>query len=249
VLHAGDGVVDCRVRTGSDADALAAARSALFRDFPGRGRAGWSSALDREFGGASYGTGDVFPDERRRLLARRAERALETTADVDGRGETQSRELLEELRTVERPVPVALAGLASRLVSRSVGDELRRLAGGGPVLPGVDRVRALIARTQSLGIALDLRSEEAALAIQAALERRLEGLGPGASVKTVDDALALLALGTVLEAPPDLWAAQNAATRVWRDAPQPGREVLAPLMAALGFAPAAPAPARERRRG
>ncbi len=114
--------------------------------------------LDRCFGGASYGIADVFPDERRRLLARLAERALETPEDVDDCEETGIRELLGELRLVEGRVPPALASVARRLASRSVNDELSRLAAGAPVSPAVDRIRALIAGTRSLGISLDLQS-------------------------------------------------------------------------------------------
>ena len=236
VLHAADGEIHCRVRTGLDAEAVAAARSALFREFPGRRRTAWSPTLDRCFGGASYGIADVFPDERRRLLARLAERALKTPEDVDDCEETGIRELLEELRLFEGRVPPALASVARRLASRSVSDELNRLAAGASVLPAVDRIRALIAGARSLGIALDLQSEEVAPAIQAALGRLVRELGPGTTAKTVDDALGLLGLGAVLETPLDLWAAQNAAMHVWRQGPQPDRDVLAPLMAALGFA-------------
>jgi alpha-amylase/alpha-mannosidase (GH57 family) len=236
VLHAADGQIHCRIRTGFDAEALAAARSALFRAFPGRRRTVWSPTLERCFGGASYGIADVFPDERRRLLARLAERALKTPGDVDDREETGIRELVEEMRLVEGRVPPTLASVARRLASRSVLDELSRLAAGAPVLPAVDRIRALIAGARSLGIALNLQSEEVAPAIQAALGRLLRGLGPGTTTKTVEDALGLLGLGAVLETPLDLWAAQNAAIRVWRQVPQPDRDALAPLMAALGFA-------------
>ena len=247
VLHAGDGEVHCRVRTGAPPDALAAARSALFRAFSDPGRAAWPSILDRDFGGAPYGIRDVFSDERRRLLVRFAERALETPEDAGDRAGPGTRALLEELRLADGPPPPALAGMARRLTSRSVSDELGRLATGGPVLPAVDRIRALIAATRSLGIALDLQREEGARAIQAALGRQLPGPGPRAMARTVDEVLGLLALGTVLEVPLDLWAAQNAATRLWREGSQLDRAVLAPLMTALGFAPAGPARPGERR--
>jgi hypothetical protein len=62
----------------------------------------------------------------------------------------------------------------------------------------------------------------------------------------VDDALALLTLGTVLEAPPELWAARNAAAHLWRGGSEADRDALGPLMAALGFAPAAFASPREK---
>ena len=52
---------------------------------------------------------------------------------------------------------------------------------------------------------------------------------------------------SVLEMPLDLWEAQNAALRLWREGSQPDRDVLAPLMAALGFAPPALLTPRERK--
>ena len=63
---------------------------------------------------ASYGTADVFPDERRRLLARLAERALETPEDAGDGVEAGHPGLLEELRLAEGRVPPALASVARR---------------------------------------------------------------------------------------------------------------------------------------
>ncbi|MGH7320431.1 MAG: DUF3536 domain-containing protein, partial [Candidatus Rokuibacteriota bacterium] len=109
VLHSGDGEVHCHVRTGSGTDALATARDALFRDFAGQRPAGWPRALERHFGGRSYTTDDMFPDERRRLLARLAERALETPEGARDRVDAESRRLLGELHQVGGPVPPVLA--------------------------------------------------------------------------------------------------------------------------------------------
>jgi hypothetical protein len=61
----------------------------------------------------------------------------------------------------------------------------------------------------------------------------------------VTDGLALLALGSTLESPPDLWEAQNAVAALWRDASPSDRDLLAPLMSGLGFAPGARAASRE----
>jgi alpha-amylase/alpha-mannosidase (GH57 family) len=245
VLHARDGQFHCRVRTGSDGAALASARDALFREFLGRGLAEWPRALDRHFGGRAYGADDVFPDERRRLLARLVERALATPEGAPGWVDAGSRRLLEELRMVEGPVPPALASVADRLVARAAREELAVLATGGAVTASAHRLRELIAETRSLGIPLGLAAEQVVPAIQSALGRVLEALRVAATASAVTDGLALLALGTALEAPPDLWGPQNAVAGLWREGSPGDREVLAPLMSALGFAPGALAAPRE----
>jgi hypothetical protein len=247
VLHSDDGETHCHVRTGSGVAPLATARDALFRDFAGHQPAGWPRALERHFGGRAYTTDDVFPDERRRLLARLAEHALETPEGASTCVGAAWRRLLDELRRVEGPIPSALASVARRLVARAASEELAVLEAAGPVTEAVDRIRALIAEARSLGIALELGSAEVALAIQSALGRVLGALRAGPTAAGVTDALALLGLGSDLEAPPDLWAAQNAVARLWREGSERAREALVPLMAALGFAPGAFAPARGQR--
>jgi hypothetical protein len=139
-----------------------------------------------------------------------------------------------------------LASVARRLLARAVSEELAVLAAGGPVTTAVNRIRELVAEARSLEITLGLGLEQVTLAIESALGRVLGALRAGPAATTVTDALALLVLGTELEAPPDLWAAQNVVARLWREGPQRDRDVLAPLMAALGFAPTAPASAGEK---
>ena len=239
VLHSGDGEVHCRVRTEAGADALAPARDALFREFAGHGPVGWPGALDRNFGGRSYTTDDVFSDERRRLLVRLAERVLETPEAGRDRVDAATRRLLGALHPVEGPVPPVLASVARRLLARAAKEELAVLAAGGSVTAAVDRVRELVVEARSLGIALGLGVEQVALAIESALGRVLGALRAGPTATTVTDAFALLGLGTELEASPDLRATQNVVARLWRGGSEQDREVLAPLMAALGFAPGA----------
>jgi hypothetical protein len=246
VLHARDGQVHCRVRTGSDGEALAPARGALFRELPGREPVEWLRTLDRHFGGRSYGADDVFPDERRRLLARLAELALATPEGARGWVDAGSRRLLEELRLVEGPIPPALASVTQRLLARAAREELAVLAAGGPVTAAAHRLRELVAETRSLGIPLGLAAEQVVPAIQSALGRALEALRAATTTTVVTDGLALLALGTALGAPPDLWAAQNVVAGLWRGASPGDREVLAPLMSALGFAPGALGAPREQ---
>jgi hypothetical protein len=240
VLRAADGEVHCRVRAGSAPDALAPARTALFRSLLEREPDRVARALDTHFGGRAYGVDDVFLEERRRLVARAAERG-----DRPGQGpssppdERSRRRLLAELDRVEGPVPPALASAARAALGQAVVDELAALAAGGPVGPRVDRIRALVAAARSRELALALRLELVAPPIAAALARILGGLRAEVTARGVEDALAVLALGGVLEASPTLWAAQNEAARLWRAGSSRDREVLAPLMSALGFAPGA----------
>ena len=142
-------------------------------------------------------------------------------------------------RRLSRAWPIALLARAAR-------EELAALAAGGPVTAAAHRLRELVAETRSLGIPLGLAAEQVVPPIQSALGRVLEALRAATTATAVTDGLALLALGTVLEAPPDLWAAQNAVAGLWREGSPGDREVLAPLMSALGFAPGALAVPREQ---
>ena len=240
VLHAADGEVHCRVRTGSSPEALATDRDALFRAFAGHGAAGWPDALERCFGGRTYTEGDVFPDERRRLLARRAERVLATPPGGGAGVETPTRRLLDELQFLEGSAP-GLADVGRRLRARAASDALAALAAGGPVTETVNRIRVLDAEARSRGTTLELDPGEASGAIQSALERLLGTLEIGSPATTVSDALLLLGLGSELGVRPDLWQAQNVAAPLWGQASAGDREALGPLMTALGFAPGAPA--------
>jgi hypothetical protein len=120
------------------------------------------------------------------------------------------------------------------------------LAADGAGGPRVDRIRTLAATARSLGIELGLEPEEIGLSIEFALDRALARLRGGVTVAAVDDALALLALEEALQAAPGLWTAQTEAARLWRRGTPHDRGMLAPLMAALGFAPTALAVSRER---
>jgi alpha-amylase/alpha-mannosidase (GH57 family) len=236
VLHGRDGQLQCRVRTDGAPDALAADRDALLRAFPGRGRAGMPQALDGRFAGRSYGIDDVFPDERRRLIARLAEEALGTSEGPAERADGE-RLLLAELRLGAGPLPPDLAGTIHRLVVRAVRSELAALAAGGAVTETAHRVRELVAELGSRGLTLGLGPAEVAPSLEAALARALDALRSAATAPRVADALTLLSLGATLSATPDLWAAQNAAARLWGESAAEARDLLAPLMAALGFAP------------
>jgi hypothetical protein len=101
----------------------------------------------------------------------------------------------------------------------------------------VDRIRTLERAARSLGIAAGLPPEAIARPIESALARVLAGLRGRVTAAVVDDALALLTLGDVLQAMPGLWTIQTEAARLWREGTPHDRGVLAPLMMALGFAP------------
>jgi hypothetical protein len=239
VRHARDGEVECRVRSDSAPDALAPARDALFRDFAGPGPVRWPHALEQRFGGRRYTTADVFPDERRRLVARLAERALEAADGARGGAAGAVRRLLDELRTAEGPIPQTLTGVGGRLLVRAAGEAVAALGAGGPVRAAVDRIRALDAEARSRGMSLGLEPEQVSRVIESALARVLPASGGVATAATVSDALCLLGLAAELETTPDLWAAQNVVARLWREGSMADREPLAPLMSALGFAPGA----------
>ena len=78
------------------------------------------------------------------------------------------------------------------------------------------RLREVLAEARSLAISLGLRTEDVTRAIGSALGCVLETLRAHVTSAAVADALALLAIGHALDAPIDLWEAQNAAARLWR---------------------------------
>jgi alpha-amylase/alpha-mannosidase (GH57 family) len=239
VLHAADGQIHCRVRTDIGVDALRTARDALFRAFAGPGPVSWPHALDRSFGGRPFTTADVFPDERRRLLALQAERIVGTPDDGQVDVDAAARRLYDELRSAEGRIPSALAGVTRRLLTRAAGQALGALDAGGPVADAIGRLRTLDAQARSWGMDLGLDPAEVGRVIQSTLVRVLGAFRAGEPAETVRDALGLLGLASELGTTPDLWAVQNGAARLWREGSTGDREALAPLMGALGFAPGA----------
>jgi alpha-amylase/alpha-mannosidase (GH57 family) len=241
VLHGEDGAVVCRVRTGAETRDPALAPSTLFREVSRGAPATWPEALSRHFGGRPYGIDDVFPDERRRLLVHLAERALAIPSRA-----AESVDLLETLRTSGGSIPSALGSAASQVLGRAARESLDALVTGAPVATTVDALRHLVARAGRLGVPLGLEPGDAAVRIESALGRVLGALGAGQTSTVVADSLDLLSLRSVLGAQPDLWAAQNAAARLWREGSPADRDVLVPLMRALDFAPSVFATRHER---
>ena len=223
---------------GTDPDALAPARDALFREFPGRGPAEWPHALERRFGGRVVRRRDVFPDERRRLLAGSPSvpgRPRRAPATARGRQPARSS---RSCGAAEGPVPPALAGVGAPLWRGRAARSWPRSPAGGPVRPrGRPDPRARSPRPGRWGSRSSSRPEQVGPAIQAALGRVLAGASGRARRRRPSTMRSRSwRSGPTLETPPDLWAAQNAAARLWREGSTRDREALAPLMAALGFA-------------
>ena len=244
VLDDGDGQIHARVRTGFEADALAAAQEALLGIVPLRGPVEWTRELEQHFGGRAYTTADVFLDERRRLVAGLAERVVDGSAGAPV--ERVSRQLLGELRRVEGPIPPGLADVARRLLARAARDELAKLAEGGPVAESTQRLREVLAEARSLAISLGLRTEEVTRAMGSALGCVLETLRADVTSAATADALTLLAIGHALDAQVDLWDGPERRGRPVAQGSRGDRQTLAPLMSALGFAPGALAGPRQR---
>ena len=245
VLHGSAGEIACRVRTGGDASAFASARGALLREVARSGPAEWPQAVAVHFGGQPYSLDDVFPDERRRLAAHLAARALAAPPGAHDRAD-RSPALLDTLLAREGPLPPGLGSAASSALTRVAREHLAALEADGPVPAAVRGIRDVIIQASRLGVALGLDPGEVAARIESALERVLGALRSGPTAVTVADGLDLLALGAAIDPRPDLWASQNAAAGLWRAGAPAHRDLLAPLMAALGFAPGAFGPAPER---
>jgi hypothetical protein len=175
------------------------------------------------------------------LLVHLAERALAIPSRA-----AESVDLLETLRTSGGSIPSALGSAASQVLGRAARESLDALVTGAPVATTVDALRHLVARAGRLGVPLGLEPGDAAVRIESALGRVLGALGAGQTSTVVADSLDLLSLRSVLGAQPDLWAAQNAAARLWREGSPADRDVLVPLMRALDFAPSVFATRHER---
>ncbi|HZS32425.1 MAG TPA: DUF3536 domain-containing protein [Methylomirabilota bacterium] len=238
VLHFGGHDFHCVLRPAGAAPPLEAARAALGEAFAAGSLADVVRAMDREFPGRAYGIRDVFLEERRRLLARVTEPALARLEETYEHVYGETRRLMQYLCEVDAPAPPALALAARHVLQGRVGRALAALAAGGAVSSQVAAVRVVLAEARSLGLGLQLSPAAVAGPLGAAVDRVLAGLGTGAVRPAVDDVRALLALGAELGTGPDLWAAQNAAFGLWRGASRERRGELAPLLAALGFAPA-----------
>ena len=245
VLHGRSGEVACRVRTDGDTAALASVRSALLREVSRRGPAEWPQALAVHFGGQPYSLADVFPDERRRLVTHLAARTLAAPPGARERADGR-RALLDTLRAIDGPLPPDVGAAASRALTLLAREHLVALESGGAVPAAVQGMRDVAAQASRLGIALGLEPGEVAARLESALEGALGALRSGPTARTVADGLDLLAFGATLDARPDLWASQNAAAGLWHASAPADRDVLAPLMTALGFAPDAFGPSPER---
>jgi hypothetical protein len=237
VLHFGGADFHCVLRAGTSEGDFAATRAALLAEFGAHGLAEVVRALDRHFDGRAWGVRDLFLEERRRLLAHVAERALAQLEATYERSYEDNRRLMQYLEEVNVPAPAALAVAARHVLERAVRRELAALASGAPVAPGAGRLRALVQEARGVGLALELRPPEASAPLEAALARAVGRLAGDPTPASAADALELLAVSGELGADPDLWASQNQVFRLWRAAAPETRAVLAPLLAALGFAP------------
>ena len=95
-------------------EAVAAARNALFREFPGRGRTAWRPTLERRFGGARTGPPTCSPTSAGGSWPGSPSVRWRPERTPDDGVEAGSGSLLGELRPAEGPFPPALASVARR---------------------------------------------------------------------------------------------------------------------------------------
>jgi alpha-amylase/alpha-mannosidase (GH57 family) len=235
VLHFGGHDFHCALRAGTGEAAFHETRAALLRGFAEHGLAEVVRAVDRRFGGRSYGIRDVFLEERRRLLARVTESALAPLEATFERLYEDNRRLMQYLCEADAPAPAALAVAACHVLEARVARALGALAAGAPVPEEVERIRTLLGEARSLGVPLRLGPERVTAPLEAAVGRVVDGFA-GRPAVAAGHLRMLLDIGRALGTAPDLWAAQNEALRLWRAAPRDARSTLTPLLAALGFA-------------
>ena len=201
---------------------------------PGNGRNGRASSRSTS-AGARTRSADVFHDERRRLVGRLAERVLDGSAGapVETASPAASRGASPWRRAHSTRSRRAWPGGSSRRAARDELATARRMAARWRNRrSGSARSSRRPARWPSLSGSPRTTSRAIGSALGCALEMlRAEGHGVGRRRRR--RAARRSATRSTLQV--DLWAAQNAAARLWRQGSREDRQTLAPLMSALGI--------------
>jgi alpha-amylase/alpha-mannosidase (GH57 family) len=232
VLYRGGADVSCALRGSLDGKGLEHVRQDLFAAFGRHSIPEVVRALEQHFGSPSYSLRDVFPEERRRILAL-------LTAGPGGELTEASRRLSEgSLRQLDffgeadaRPLEFSKV-LARAVLQEELEQETARLVGG---LGDAARLRGVLQRAERLEVALDLTPLQRALA--EAVAGWIRAVRAGGKEDLVRRATVLLEVAESPGLPLDLWEAQNRFHRaVTAPGPtQDGQERLLALGRSLGF--------------
>jgi alpha-amylase/alpha-mannosidase (GH57 family) len=229
MLHFGAHDVHCGLRGFDSIEAYDEMAADLRQQFIRGSLSDVVHALDRHFPGERRTLRDLFEDERRKVLAGIAERALEQGDEAYGRVWDEHRALIRYLREMEVPVPEVLTAVARRVLARSVAAELHGVEASG-VVP--DRALELLGQARQLGLTLDLTAVNAPM--RRAVAHAIDALGGDPTPARARLALALVDRASRLGVWFGLWDAQNRFFEIWRTRPE-ARPALRPLAERLGF--------------
>jgi alpha-amylase/alpha-mannosidase (GH57 family) len=157
--------------------------------------------VDR-FEGSVYGLPDVFPEERRKILALLTEERLGRVEGVYRELYAESRPLLTLMRDSDVPVPPAFLVPAQYTLTRDLTQELRRAAQE----PLSERAFEIARELSALGVA---QAPEVEPLLQERLEARADTLRENPLGCGLDGVHRLLDLSEALGVTPNLWRVQN----------------------------------------
>ncbi|MBI1846348.1 MAG: DUF3536 domain-containing protein [Candidatus Rokubacteria bacterium] len=234
-VHFGGHDLACGTRPFEDGGRYERLKADLLERFGRHRVAEMVRGLDEHFSREIFSVTDLFLDERRRLLDRVTQSALETHEEIFRHVWQESRDLVRYLRAVDAPIPEVLKITARHVLERRIVAELG--AAEGDAIPAT--VFELAEEGRDLGLTLDLFPGREAMrrTVRRALARVAEAPAPD----RVAPAVALVEGARRLGVPFGVWAAQTELFELWRARPD-ARPALAPLASALGFALEAEAP-------
>ena len=229
VLHYGGHDLHCGVRGFESVEAYEELKADLHQRFARGSLSDVVRALDRHFPGESCTLRHLFEDERRRILARTAEAALQRDADAYQRIWDESRPLVRSLREEDAAVPELLTAVARHVLARSITAELEQVEASG-IVP--DRVFDLLEEARQVGLTLDLSAANAPM--RRAVARAMDALAGDPEPERARSTLTLIDRAWRLGVWFGLWDTQNRFLEIWRRHPQ-ARPALRPLAERLGF--------------
>jgi len=229
VLHYGGHDLHCGVRGFESVEAYEELKADLHQRFARGSLSDVVRALDRHFPGESCTLRHLFEDERRRILARTAEAALQRDADAYRRIWDESRPLVRSLREEDAAVPELLTAVARHVLARSITAELEQVEASG-IVP--DRVFDLLEEARQVGLTLDLSAANAPM--RRAVARAMDALAGDPEPERARSTLTLIDRAWRLGVWFGLWDTQNRFLEIWRRHPQ-ARPALRPLAERLGF--------------
>jgi alpha-amylase/alpha-mannosidase (GH57 family) len=228
-VHFGGHDLACGIRPFEDRGRYDSLKAALLERFGRHSVADMVRGLDEHFSRDLFAVTDLFLEERRRLLDRVTQAALEKQEQVLQRVWQESRDLVWYLRSMDVPIPEILRLTARYVLERRIVTTLATIEGDG--LP--QEVFELAAEARRLGLTLDLFPARPAM--RETVRRALARVAEEPTPERVAPAVALVEGARQLGVPFGLWATQNAFFDLWRARPD-AHAALAALAARLGFA-------------